>query len=275
MTWQLCEGRAEQILPGLPAESFDLVHLDPPYFPHARFDIPSRGKQKEKVDGEPVWHVLRDELSRVLKPDGIMLLWGGEPHMSLMRHYLFKDYIFHSELVWVKNRPNLLVSWKHPPRAHEKVWVLLRSRESMKRLSLRRTSNRQAIRDHIFSKLHYRRLGGPRSQTYGEKLPNTQQLPLKRALSVLSSVMASPQIISGNPEYLGHPTQKPLSLTKDLVSFTTMPNARVLDPMCGSGTTLLACEMLGRNSVGVELNPKYARLARERIEAYNGHGLSN
>jgi len=45
------------------------------------------------------------------------------------------------------------------------------------------------------------------------------------------------------------------------------PNGVVLDPMCGSGTTCLVAKKLGRNYIGIELNPKYVELARKRLEA--------
>jgi DNA modification methylase len=43
----------------------------------------------------------------------------------------------------------------------------------------------------------------------------------------------------------------------------------VLDPFAGAGTTLLVAEKLGRNSIGIELNPEYCRLIERRIEAYH------
>lgn len=64
-----------------------------------------------------------------------------------------------------------------------------------------------------------------------------------------------------------HPTQKPLALMLRLVEQFTDPGDVVLDPFCGSGTTGVACLRLGRRFVGVERDPRYAALARERLLA--------
>jgi len=63
-----------------------------------------------------------------------------------------------------------------------------------------------------------------------------------------------------------HPWEKPLSLIERLVRLYSNPGDNVLDPFCGSGTTLVACENLGRRSLGIEQDPKYVELARRRLK---------
>lgn len=64
-----------------------------------------------------------------------------------------------------------------------------------------------------------------------------------------------------------HTTQKPVDLMMHLVSDFTDPDELILDPFCGSGTTGVACLRLGRRFIGIEKDPKYAAIARERLEA--------
>ncbi len=64
-----------------------------------------------------------------------------------------------------------------------------------------------------------------------------------------------------------HPTQKPLSLMKCLVGLVTIENQLVVDPFAGSGTTCVAAKELGRNYIGVEVNPKVAEIAETRVNA--------
>lgn len=70
-----------------------------------------------------------------------------------------------------------------------------------------------------------------------------------------------------------HTTQKPVPLMLELVELFTDPDDIILDPFCGSGTTGVACLRLGRRFIGIEREPKYAAVARERLAA-ESQGLS-
>ncbi len=66
------------------------------------------------------------------------------------------------------------------------------------------------------------------------------------------------------PEARFHPTQKPLALMEWCLSF--LPDAvTILDPFMGSGTTGVACVNTGRNFIGIEKDPQYFEIAKERI----------
>lgn len=62
-----------------------------------------------------------------------------------------------------------------------------------------------------------------------------------------------------------HPHHKPLDLMLYLVEKFTKTGQRILDPFCGSGSTLQACQILGRESVGIEIDPHYAQICKEAI----------
>lgn len=62
-----------------------------------------------------------------------------------------------------------------------------------------------------------------------------------------------------------HPTQKPLELMEILIKMTTTEGQIVLDPFCGSGTTLVAAKKLNRGYVGFELSEEYYNIASERL----------
>lgn len=63
----------------------------------------------------------------------------------------------------------------------------------------------------------------------------------------------------------GHPTQKPEGLIRLLVALTTPPGRRVLDPFCGSGTTLVAARATGREAIGIDRSIRACNLAIGRL----------
>jgi site-specific DNA-methyltransferase (adenine-specific) len=68
---------------------------------------------------------------------------------------------------------------------------------------------------------------------------------------------------SGESGY--HPTQKPVKLMKALIELTTQKGQIVLDPFCGSGSTLVGAKMLERHFIGYELSSEYTKIANSRV----------
>ncbi|HEX7621434.1 MAG TPA: DNA methyltransferase [Anaerolineales bacterium] len=64
---------------------------------------------------------------------------------------------------------------------------------------------------------------------------------------------------------LVHPAKFPETMAQEFIEFFTKRGGMVLDPMAGTGSTLIAALRAGRNSCGIELNPKYAEVARQIV----------
>jgi len=63
--------------------------------------------------------------------------------------------------------------------------------------------------------------------------------------------------------FVHHPTEKPLRLMRYLVS--KVPATHILDPFMGSGTTLVAAKLLGRQAIGIEISERYCEIAANRL----------
>ena len=63
-----------------------------------------------------------------------------------------------------------------------------------------------------------------------------------------------------------HPTMKPVALMCELLADFTAPGDAILDPFMGSGTTLVACQRMGRQGTGIELDPEYFEIACRRVD---------
>lgn len=72
-------------------------------------------------------------------------------------------------------------------------------------------------------------------------------------------------------EKLGHSTQKPVECMARPIRNSSKPNDYIYDPFCGSGSTLIACEKLGRRCLTQELNPVYVDMAVKRWEKFTGN----
>jgi site-specific DNA-methyltransferase (adenine-specific) len=63
-----------------------------------------------------------------------------------------------------------------------------------------------------------------------------------------------------------HPTEKPVALMIELLGLFTNSGDTILDPFMGSGTTLVACQKLGRSGIGIEIDPDHFDIACKRVE---------
>jgi DNA modification methylase len=68
-------------------------------------------------------------------------------------------------------------------------------------------------------------------------------------------------------DVLRHPAKFPETLAQEFIEFFTKRGQTVFDPMVGTGSTLIACLHAGRNGIGIELNPTYAEIARQLVQA--------
>lgn len=93
---------------------------------------------------------------------------------------------------------------------------------------------------------------------------NKMRGQMKKATDVLDI----PAINNMAAERTGYPTQKPLELLDLLVRACCPPGGTVLDPCCGSGTTLVAALKSGRHAIGLDINPDAVRLAKRRLAPF-------
>lgn len=97
-------------------------------------------------------------------------------------------------------------------------------------------------------------------------VPATSQR-MKGQMKKATDVLDIPSINNMAAERVGYPTQKPLALLELLIGACCPPGGTVLDPCCGSGTTLVAAAKMGRHWQGCDLNPEGVRIAQGRVGA--------
>lgn len=115
-------------------------------------------------------------------------------------------------------------------------------------------------------------LARPNAVLYPERFLNDAQLEKQREGKLRympgpPSVIEAPLNIGfvGRSEQTGHPAQKPEKVYEPLLLMTTKPGDRVLDPMCGSGTTGAVCRKLGRQAILCDESEDYLRMVERRL----------
>ncbi len=177
---------------------------------------------------------------------------------------LFGRGAFRGEVVWVPGNGARRV--EGPSVTHQTILVYAKSRamiwnaddaalrEPFAATSLRMHFTRTDDSGRLFRE---RVIGGKRYRYYADRG--------RRLGSVWTDCPAMNANTPLTSETTGYPTQKPLTLLDRIVRAATRAESRVLDPMCGSGTTLVAASRLGRAAVGIDRSPLACRIARGRI----------
>jgi modification methylase len=243
-------GDCVEAMERLPAGSIDMIFADPPYNLQLKEGL--RRPNSSLVDGvSESWdrfdgfaaydRFTRDWLSaarRVLKADGT--LWViGTYHNIYRIGALLQDLGFWmlNDVVWRKTNPMPNFRGRRFTNAHETLLWCARDKES------RYSFNYEAMK----------------SLNEGLQMRSDWLLPLCNGSERLKR--------DGKK---AHPTQKPEALLYRVILAATKPGELVLDPFFGTGTTGAVAKRLGRRYLGIERDPDYAAIARERLAAIAG-----
>ena len=231
----------------IPDGSVDMILADPPYGTTAC-------KWDSIIPLAPMW----EQLKRVIKPNGAVVLFGSEPFSSALRMSNIKQYKY--DWVWVKSKHN---GWQHsknkPMSKHEVVSVFSLAPMGHKSLlgDRRMEYNPQGVTDSIVKKVTATAHGesmGARPNQVGREYVSQTGFP--------SNVLEYGNIVGKSAI---HPTQKPVALMEYLIKTYTQEGETVLDFVMGSGTTGIACKNTSRKFIGIEKDAGYFEIAKQRI----------
>ena len=286
------------VLRGMNSASVDLIYLDPPFNSNQDYAAPIGSEAAgaafkdtwtlsdvdeawhgEIADREPALYAIVQaaelahgkpmksylimmavrllELRRVLKSTGSVYLHcdpTASHYLKLLMDTVFGQDSFRNEVVWAYRR------WPSKQRNFQRMHdVILRYVkgdnptwnqlfEPLAESTLKRFGTKQQVAD--FS------TGRRRPRQRDKESPSA---PMRDVwdIKVLAPV---------SKERVGYPTQKPKALLERIIKASSNEGDTVLDPFCGCATTLVACEFLGREWVGIDLSPKAAELIRLRMD---------
>ena len=238
-----CLERMKEIESG----SIDMILTDPPY-----------GTTACKWDSVIPFDLMWEQLNRIIKPNGAIVLFGSEPFSSALRMSNIKNYKY--DWKYKKSRPTGFGNAKKQPlRNIEDILIFYAKQvkynpQGLSRINkVRKNSVSQggnSLREDVNSSSGKGNLRTKGSE-YKQEFTNypTQILEFPRVTKTV------------------HPTQKPVALMEYLIKTYTKEGEIVLDFTMGSGSTGVACKNLNRSFIGIEMDDKYFEIAKERIES--------
>jgi site-specific DNA-methyltransferase (adenine-specific)/modification methylase len=236
------------VIQQLPEKSVDLVFADPPYNLQLQRDL--YRPNQTRVDGvDNAW----DQFASFEEYDAFTRLWLTACRRALKDtgalwvigtyHNIFRvgsllldlGYWLLNDVIWHKTNPMPNFRGARFTNATETLLWAKKSASQKK---------------YTF---HYQAM---KALNGGKQMQNVWHIPLCTGAERIR--------VDGRK---AHPTQKPLALLHRVLLASTNPGDTVLDPFFGVGTTGAAAKSLGRNFIGIERDPHYAELARQRIDA--------
>ena len=261
------------VLQSIGSESIDLVYLDPPFFTQKTHRLRTRDRTRE-FSFDDLWathaeyaaflHRGLEQVYRVLSRTGSLFLHcdRNASHIArLLLDEVLGPQSFKSEIIWHYRR------WSNSRKgllpAHQTIYYYTKSKTEYTFNTIwtdysPSTNVDQVLQRRVrddFNKVIYQRDKSGKVVTNGGK---------KGVL--LGDVWDIPYLNPKAKERIGYPTQKPLLLLERIVSMTTDEGDWILDPFCGSGTTLVAAKRLGRNAVGIDISPDAVEITKRRLQ---------
>lgn len=244
---QVLEGDCIEVMARLPECSVDVVFADPPYNLQLQQELwrPNQTKVDAVTDEWDQFESLAaydafceawlSACRRLLKDTGTLWVIGTYHNIHRIGMILMDmGFWILNSVIWVKTNPTPNFHGVRLTNAHETLlWVQKHRRE-------RYTFNYRALKE----------------MNEGKQMRSDWYLPVCSGRERI--------VVDGQK---AHPTQKPEALLYRVLMVSTLPGDLVLDPFFGTGTTGAVAKRLGRHWVGIDRDPTYARLARERIAA--------
>lgn len=220
----------------IPDKSVDMILADLPYGTTAC-------KWDTIIPFEPLW----EQYKRIIKDNGAIVLTASQPFTSAL--VMSNVKMFKYEWIWEKPQPsNSLLANKQPLKYHENILVFGGNKYNPEMWEGKPNHGRNDSGKDMKTEI----LGTEIKRTA------TNKNGIKYPKSIIKFTAPRTNKI--------HPTQKPVALFEYLIKTYTNEGDLVLDNVMGSGTTGVACKNLNRDFIGIELDPTYFEIAKQRID---------
>lgn len=252
--------------------SIDLVYLDPPFFTQKTQKSKNKDNTKEYSFSD-TWESITDyqlymklrliECKRVLKDTGSIFLHcdkSASHYLRVTLDEIFGMKNFRSEIIWTYKR------WSNSKKGllnnHQNIYFYSKT----KNFKFNFFYTEYAPSTNVDQILHDRVRDRNSKSIYKTDDKGKPVIGKKKNGVPLSDVWNIPYLNPKAKERTGYPTQKPILLLEQIIKIVTDKGDTVLDPFCGSGTTLVAAKLLDRNYIGIDTSEDAVNLTKGRLK---------
>ena len=271
MASEVRHGDCLEVARGLVTESVDLIYVDPPFFTQKTHSLVTRDRAttfqfsdewKSRTEYVEFLRVRLKEFRRILKATGSLFFQcdtNASHHIRCLLDEVFGETMFRSEIIWHYRRWSN--SQRNPLPSHQTIFFYSKTDD----YQYHQLFDDYSPSTNVDQILQRRRRDGHGKSVYArDESGNVVHDGHKKGVPI-ADVWDIPLLNPKAKERVGYPTQKPILLLERIIALVTCPEDLVLDPFSGSGTTLVAAELSGRNSMGIDVSVEAVDLARQRL----------
>lgn len=251
--------------------SIDLIYLDPPFFTQRTQKGILRSEERI-VEFQDSWKDIDEyidyikvrliEMKRILKDTGSIFLHCDKTASHYLRVLLdnvFGMNNFQSEIIWSYKR------WSNSKKgllnSHQNIYFYSKSTK----FKFNTIYTDYSATTNIDQILQQRKRDENGKCVYKTDENGNVISDNEKKGVPLSDVWEIPFLNPKAKERVGYPTQKPILLLEKIIQIATDEGDVVLDPFCGSGTTLVASELLNRKYIGIDFSEDAIKISKDRI----------
>ncbi len=269
---EIYHGDCLEIMAGLKDNSIDMIYLDPPFFTNKKHALSPRDRASH-YSFDDIWENYKTyadymlarliEAKRILKETGSIFIHCDKSANHILRFVgeeVFGEDNFLSEIIWfykrwsnsssnlTPNHQSILFFSKTKKYKFNKIYTDYSETTNIDQILQKRSRD-------VHGKAVYSRNSDGSIISSDEK----KGVPL-------NDVWEIPFLNPKAKERIGYPTQKPILLLDRIIEISTNEGDIVLDPFCGSGTTLVAAKLKGRKFIGIDVSKEAVELTKSRLE---------
>lgn len=266
------KGDCLQELQNIPDSSIDTVYLDPPFFTQRTHQLKNK-KGDKTFSFNDDWENIQEYVSFVksrlqplknkLKNTGSLFLHcdkAASHYLKIALDEVFGMDQFRSEIVWTYKR------WTNSKKGllnnHQIIFFYSKTDE----FKFNTVFENYSITTNVDQIVQKRTRDDRNKSIYKKDLLGKIDLVSSKEGVPLGDVWSIPFLNPKARERVSYPTQKPILLIEKILQIATDKGDTVLDPFCGSGTTLVASKMMNRNYIGIDISQDAVDLAELRLK---------